>query len=297
MWRLHLTHYTIQHLDILHPAMLAVWSRRDRIAFYHLETGAALGESVLEAPPFSEETSPEWQTFLNTLKAPNNAVLPLVSTDEVTIYSAEDGKTRLYDWSSETLHWINEGETTELNTKDAQRFMTVDLDRKGCLAAALDGKGQLYLYRPELSVVDTGLSPLETARAELKIARGGEALFVRDRQRILRLDGEGSVKATFNAYYTMGKMACSPDGQRIAISDNDSGVIRVYDGETLTQTHQRFAVDLLEDAVQIQLMADLPPLLVALSALTLDDNGVVAFGVSGFICVTHIDHMDKLTIS
>jgi WD40 repeat protein len=288
-WRIHLTNYTIEHLDILTgtPALLAVWSRRDRIAFYDLESGALIAEKTLEPPPFSQEDSPDWQIFLDTLKAPNHAALPVVSTADVTIYSAQNGY--LYHWDGTILEWVIHNERKTLDAKDARTFTAVDLDPSGCLAVAVDEKGRLYLYRPEkeVTVRDFNLS-------RIKVIHDGEAIFGREGQDILRLDGDGRVQASLHAAYTIGHIAVSPDGHYLVLSDNDSGVIRVYDGQTLKQTHQRFAVDLLEDATQVQLIADLPPALVALSALVLDDDGVLAFGISGFLCISHLDDLDRL---
>ena len=58
-WRLHLTNQAIQRLDILDgdPPLLAVWTRRDRVAYYHLETGAQYSEQRLKIPDSDQRDS------------------------------------------------------------------------------------------------------------------------------------------------------------------------------------------------------------------------------------------------
>ncbi|MBC7812483.1 MAG: hypothetical protein H7175_15120, partial [Burkholderiales bacterium] len=97
-----------------------------------------------------------------------------------------------------------------------------------------------------------------------------------------------------NTHYFINMMACSANGAVLATSDSEAGVVRVYDGVELLPTRQRHAIDLVATATQVQLMADLPPLSIALSALTIDDNGVLAFAMSGVVCVTEISKMDAL---
>ncbi|WP_347259140.1 hypothetical protein, partial [Methylocaldum sp.] len=56
----------------------------------------------------------------------------------------------------------------------------------------------------------------------------------------------------------------------------------------LTPIRQRFAIELVAEAFQVQLLADMPPVQAALSALALADDGLLAFAMSGVICLTDI---------
>lgn len=67
-------------------------------------------------------------------------------------------------------------------------------------------------------------------------------------------------------------------------SDPETGVIRVYNRPELAPTHQRHALDLLQDADQLQLIADLPPFGAAPGAMAIDDTGALAFNISGVVC-------------
>jgi hypothetical protein len=80
----------------------------------------------------------------------------------------------------------------------------------------------------------------------------------------------------------------------LATSDAEAGVIRIYHGESLVPTHQKFAIDLVARATQVQLLADLPPLDTIARALTVHAKGVIAFAMSGVVCVTDVSQMDEL---
>ena len=77
-------------------------------------------------------------------------------------------------------------------------------------------------------------------------------------------------------------------------SDGEAGVLRVYKANDLSLTHQRFAIDLVAEATQVQLLADLPPLDTGISGLTLDDSGNVAFVMAGVVCASDLTYMDEV---
>jgi len=62
-------------------------------------------------------------------------------------------------------------------------------------------------------------------------------------------------------------------------------------------THQRFVSDLMSTARQVQLMADLPPVRAALSALTCDGEEHIAFAVTGQVCGAVLDHLKLKNMS
>jgi hypothetical protein len=101
-------------------------------------------------------------------------------------------------------------------------------------------------------------------------------------------------KRTRDLGYTVRLIACSPDGQTLATCDMDIGLIRVYRGPTLHLTHQRFAIDLISEATQVQLLAELPPAFVAPGALKVDNSGRLALSMSGVVCVSDLSYMDEV---
>jgi len=295
-WRVHLTNQAIQRLDILKgkPSLLAVWTRRDRVHCFNLNTGAEVGEQTINGGKSDERKSAAWQVFLKGLTAPNNAPLPQVRVGGLTILTTDDGLMRLYA-SDGTLSVEIEGKEIPLET-GGKGVIAVGLDRFLGLVAALDEDGKLHIFQQHIPVgvfdmeldLETGVMPA------VVLARGGAAIFVTDGRKIIRTDSGAKSRKVFEAHYFIGRMACSPDGSLLAASDTDNGVIRLYNGKDLTPTHQRHAIDLLAEATQVQLIADLPPENIALSALAVSDKGLLAFAMSGVVCVTEGDQMDAL---
>ncbi|MBC8099060.1 MAG: hypothetical protein H7Y11_06430, partial [Armatimonadetes bacterium] len=250
-WRLHLTNRTIQQLDLLPgaPALLAAWSRRNRVTYYDLKTGVLVSETVLSAPEVDDRNSLTWQVFVNGLKAPNGRALPMVTTDHETIYLTDDANIRVYRGAQTDLFWQapHGSDEIKLDVRAATAFRAVALDPLGDVLTALDSKGKLHVYRKtkRLGAYDLGLKLKDDIRPNLAIMRGGERVFIADNAQIALANQAGKLIQRVTTYYNIGRMACSPNGQYLAVSDLESGVVRVYDGATLKQTHQRFAIDLL----------------------------------------------------
>ena len=297
-WRLHLTNQSIQSLDILEgdPPLLAAWSRRDRVAYYDLKTGTVLGEQELERPDTQNRQDESWQAYLTGLTAPNGAYLPAIQLTNGTLYLTDDGRMRLYYTGSTDLYLQNDDKEVLLEVSNVDRFVAVTLDRFLGLTAALDDAGKLHIYQQHINVgeFDLGLSLQDDLRPKVVTSRGGGAIFITDGQDIVLTDSSGRVRKRIDTHFTIHQMACSPSGNAVIICDADVGVIRVYKGHELTLTHQRFAIDLVAAATQIQLLADLPPTSVAPSAVAINNEGVLAFAMSGVICVTDISYMDEV---
>lgn len=298
-WRLHLTNQAIPYLDILEgqPVLLGVWSRYDRVAFYELESGTSAGEMPLLVPRPESRADAEWQSFLADLKAPNGSFLSRLRAPQGNIYLTDDGRMRLVHAPGSTdLYLDDNGTEVKLPVSDAESFRAVALDRFLGLTAALDETGKLHLYQQHIRVgaFDLGINAQADTRLFIAISRGGNAIFVSDGSRLLVADSSGKVRRQIETHYFVGDMACSPDGRYLIASDGDTGVLRVYDGVNLALMYQRFAIDLLAKATQLQLMADLPPFMVGLSALNIGKRGEVVFAMSGIVCVSHIDDMDAL---
>ena len=297
-WRLHLTNQAVQHLDIIggRQPLLAAWSRRDRVAFYNLQNGAIVEERTLAVPPDGDRRSEAWQVFVDGLVSPYDAYLPSVRLTNLTILITDDGRMRLYYTADDQLYLDNGDQEITLDMAGATGFVALSLDRFLGLSAALDRSGRLHVYQQHIRVgdFDLGLSVEADLTAMVAMARGGGSIFASDGQCVVLTDSSGRARKRLDTHYTIGQMACSPDGRYLALCDEETGVIRVYDGEDLTAGYQRFAIDLVAKAVQVQLLAEMPPPLVALKALTIANDGTLAFAMSGVICVTDVSQMDRL---
>ncbi len=294
-WRVHLTNQAIQRLDILpgKPTLLAAWTQRDRATYFELESGIEVGEHQHKAV---SRQSDKWAEFVASLIAPNGAHLPVIRTAAATIYTTEDGRARLFHSGAADLTLEVDGVDAALEVKSANDFPALAFDRLLGVIAALDEKGRLHLYQQHIRVgmFDLKIKTSDEYLPGLAISEGGAAIFVSSGREIVLTDASGKPKKQLSTHYFVARMACSRDGKVLATSDNESGVIRLYDGRDLTPTHQRHAVDLLHAAQQIQLIADFPPANAAPGALAVSNDGQLAFTISGVVCMAGLKQMDAL---
>jgi hypothetical protein len=280
-WRIHLTNQAIQHLYIMpgKPPVLAVWVRKRHVYFYDLPHGTRLDERTLPRPPRAPRSSEAWQAYLDTLKPPDEThYLPHVPLGSMDIYSTDDGKLRLYR-TSKGLHLAIDHTEDRLPIIDARRFVALDIDRALGTIVALDETGRLHIYRQNLRIgaFDIGLNSDRMLRPAVVV-----------------VEGSGHVQHTLDVHYDIGRMTCSPGGGMVLTADRQSGVLRAYQGDSLILTHQKFAIDLVADATQKQLMADLPPMGTAISAMTAYSRGRLVFAMSGVVCATDVTRMDEV---
>lgn len=291
-WRLHLTDRIVRRLDILpgKPNLLAAWTNSDRVYFMELQNGGKLTERTLE-PPKTRATA-MWDVFVKGLHAPNGVFLPLVRTPHTTVYQLPQGKKRLYRADAEATLEID-GVTTRLDTGD-HVFTALGLD--DALVAGLDHKGGLHYYRGAMHTAsfDSGLRLTDELQPHLAVIEGGRGVFVSDGEQIALFDGDGRLVRRIFAGYTLGALACSPDGAYLATGDLDSNMVRVYDGRALTPTHQRFAVELLADAKKTQTISSALAANTAVGTLALTNKGVIVFAMSGMVCATNLTRMIAL---
>ncbi len=297
-WWLHLTNQAIQHLDILpgEPTLLSVWSRHDRVSHYDLLSGVAIGDETIMFPDVTDFKTDEWNHFIAELKAPNSVFFPVVHRPPETFYTTEDGKIRLYISGNRRIKLHTAENQAELDKGDASSFAALALDRKQGLSAVLDTQGKLHIFWQHTSQgsYDLNLNIAKDWRPRVVISDGGQSIFVSDGKSIVITNAQGQIRSRLQTHYLIYQMACAPEGKYILTSDMDTGVLRVYDGATLLLCYQRFAIDLVAEATQVQLLADLPPSFVAPRALAVDDEGVVAFAMSGIVCVSDVSHMDAI---
>lgn len=292
-WRVHLSDEAVYRLDILKD-ILCVWVAMDEAAFFDLETGAALGTLAVSVPPdgLPERGTDEWMAFLDGLRAPNGARLPVIRLPNLTVHQTDDGTRRLYDDGHGVTLPTDDGETS-LGMAD-KLFIAVKMDRGQGLVAALDERSNLYVYEQALPLTtetDIGLQRHDDLLPDVVIADAGSALYAADGMQVVRATRDGGVVTTLKLPYPVGQIACSRNGEVLITTDSETGILRVYQGERMHFTHQKFAIDLFAAAQQVQLLADVPTPRLGVSALTVTDEGVVAFAMDGIVTVTHFTAM------
>src|SRR5690606_18652610 len=248
-WRQLLSDRPIRRLDILtgKPSLLAVWARPDRVTYLDLQTGKKVDERSFEEPKAADHTDEQWKKFTSAIVAPNGVYLPFVRAHQTALYTTSDGGMHVYYGNGGQVFLETNGKEIKLDIPSDVRIASVSLDRMLGLLAALDWSGKLHIFQQHIrvGVFDTGLTLQDHLQPEVEVSQGGTSIFVSDGQQIVLFDPSGRERKRLSLHYTVGEMACSPDGKLLVTSDVESGVVRIYNGLELVATHQRFAIDLL----------------------------------------------------
>lgn len=298
-WRIHLSNQAIQTLQILpsKPPLLAVWLRPERVQYYDFNKGRLLAEKSIGTPPNAPRSSEAWQDYVGSLTgADTSFYLPSVRLNGLDLYATDDGKLRVYRQADEQLFIEIDGEESPLKLVGAERFVVMDLDRALGTIVGLDEQGKLHIYQQHIRIgtFDLGLKLESDLRPQVAIARGGGNIYASDGQTLVALDASGTILKKQMMHYFIARLACSPSGNMVISSDIEAGVMRVYRGDNLALSHQRFAIDLVAAANQVQLLADLPALGSAVNSLAAYSKGMFAFSMSGLLCISNVEDMDEV---
>lgn len=295
IWRVQVTEQPIQRLDFLagEQEMLAA-STRTEIIFLDAQSGERVGDYQLDHQRrFDDRDSDDWRAFIGGLRAPNGAVLPLVRLAHGTIHSGISGGMHLLSLDARRLIFEANGKATDLAMPADATLAAVGLDRVLGLIAALDSSGKLHLYqqRIRIGVFDLGLSLDEGQRPAVLVSHEGTAVFVSDGQRIVLTNAGGKVRRRFDLHYAAGETACSSDGRLLAVTEDEIGVIRVYDGVDFRPLRQRFAIDLLTEVRRPPLRQRIHVASIGVNALAINPRGRLAFALAGVVCMSSIGRM------
>nr|MCU0477032.1 hypothetical protein [Anaerolineae bacterium] len=302
-WRLHLTSSVVIQLDILHgkQAVLAAWAEDGSVFYYDLQTGKELGKSKFALPKTDDFGDEAWKQFLPTLKGSKGVVLPRIRAKGGQVWTADNGLTAvIYRGGARLTHLTAADGKAKPYGFDVTP-LALAVDPQTYTAAALDAEGALLVAKPDGTVktVQLGLAPQLDLTASVKIARGAGRIALTDGVVLLVTDGAGGRLATRELSYACGLLALSQDGTRVLTYDSDSAVLRVYQADDLTLTHQRFVSDLMTTARTVKLFDDevRPSNRAALSALTCDGLEHIAFAIMGHVCAASLEHLKLKNMS
>jgi hypothetical protein len=297
-WRLQLSERPVRRLDILtgKPSLLAAWAQPDRAVFLDLQTGAKVDERVIEEPDVADHADDRWQKFVKSNTAPNSVFLPFVRTRNIGLYTTSDGRMHVSFGNGGQAYLETNGKEVRLDIASEAKLAAVSLDRTLGLFAALDRAGKLHIFQQHIrvGVFETGLRLQDDIQPEIAVSHGATSIFATDGQQIVLFDPSGKVRKRLELYYTIGALACSPDGKLLVTSDVEAGVVRIYNAMDMTTTHQRFAIDLLADAKRVPHASGGGTTGAAVGALALNNKGVLAFALSGMVCVTNLARLKSI---
>ncbi len=290
-WRLHLSNQILARLDVVSPHIVAAWTHPGRVFYFDVETGAAIGEkqfSDLENRDYGH-----WQALLPELAVRDGSYPPVIVGDIADILVSHSGQLRLYHLVSGQM-LLNVGPT---EVKLTGTFLRVALDRALGLIGGLAADGRLHLFQRNIPVGQFAidLSNFDADEfAAIAVPDGGKRIYVAHGFTLLELDLAGKTVQRRDLHYPVGAFACAPDGQWLVCGDRETNVIRIYDGADLKPHYQGHAADLLLQARQVQLLADLPPSMVALRQVAIGNDGTLVFALSGVLCVAKPEDMNAV---
>ncbi len=275
------------------PPLVAVWLTSQSVQFYDVRSGALYDSWRIVPPVDTGRESETWRLFLETLRAPNGAYLPIVDTGQMVIHTSLDGRVRLYHHSDHGLTLAIDGDQFRLKD-DRIPVLAAGLDRELATVGALGADNRLYLFQQHVFVgaydIDArldGTAPvvlLPDAAGTVVVAAAGT---------VLLCDTAGQVTEHLTVPFAGRAVSCSPDGSLIALVDREQDMIRVYNGD-LRLTHQHAALDVLDQAASLQLLVEYPAADAVPEALAIADDGTLVFAVDGALCRTHISALTPL---
>ena len=295
-WRIHINDRTIFRLQIISgdsERILLVWYQ-DAVDYYHVEKGAFYyTQRVVVSPePLQGEG---WEAYLDSLRAPNGLPLPYVRTPNAMLYLTADGEQIV----------VEDGLGLQVLVKNKllpfpqihTEMLALCVDYESGIIAVLGENAHLYLFQETALLGEYNL-PVPLRRGILPdvfMSENAQHVFICDGNQLLVYNRAGELRIHHSFSYTVGKVACSPDGEMLICSDAQTGVLRVYvGGQAFRFSYQKFAIDLYAKARQLQLLASSPTSLTAVNALTIENDGTFAFSMGGVVVMTHLDHMDAI---
>jgi hypothetical protein len=295
-WHLELSHrplFAVQLLDG-EPVQVAAWVSTRKVHFYAAENGAFYGDLSVAEPANRDMQSEAWRAFLETLRAPNGAYLPVVDTGQRVIHTSADGRLRVYREPDDRLLLDVDGRQTALVREGNAPLVAVGLDRDLGTLGALSADGLLHIYQQHVYVGAFAVEvQLDGAIPKVLLPGATGTVVVIDTAAIQTMDMGGQVQRRLAAPAAVESVACSPDGSQIVVGDREQGIMRLYDVE-LTLMRQRATLDVLARTAQLQLFDALLPPDGTPETVDVANDGTLAFALTGILCLTHIDELTAL---
>ena len=283
--------YAVQWLEG-DPELIAVWGTLHEVRFYAQTNGAEYGR--LAVTPSVTPNDMGWREFLDTLRAPNGAYLPVVEAANLVIYTSHDGRLRVYQEGDKSLILDLDGHLAVLDRSGHAAFVTVGLDRELGTLGAVDADKRLHIYQQHVYV---GAFPVkmhgDPSDWNVLLPDWSDTVLVATIGNVQRFDMAGQLVGSLELPAAIRSAAVSPDGRWIVTADRDQPVLRVYESE-LHLICQENAWTLWSDTPQVQLLAAAPFMDAQPGSLAVGRDGTLVFSLGGGLCVTHMDRLTPI---
>ncbi len=287
-WHLRLSEKPLHAVQMLDgdPPLLCAWTAQDAVWFYAQEDGIYYGGFDLSDAP-DDLRSKSWRDYLEGLRAPNGAYLPLVNLGHTVVLTSNDGRLHVYQRDNHQLILDVDGQQTTLDREGDAALLSVGLDRELGTIGVLSDDNRLHIYQQHIYL---GAYRVEQDTGKVYVPDKSGTVVLVGKQQIQVFDTAGHIQHQVDA--SIGAAACAPDGGRLMVADQD--VLSAYNAR-LRLVRQQSVLPLLDASMPVDHEADndslLPP---TPEALSLSNTGKMAFALGGLICCTHVNQMPAL---
>jgi hypothetical protein len=290
-WRLDLSDDPLAAVQVLdgNPVQIGAAADPHTMQFYAAATGAHYGTLHTDTQLQPEDSA--WQSFLETLRAPNGAYLPVADTGQYRVYSTYDGRLHLCWRRGGSLLVDMDGQRTTLPRNGDAPVVAAGLDREFGMVAVLDDAGRLHIYQQSVYVGAFALDPRPHGHPAVMLPDAAGLVLVADANWLQVVGAGGDLQRKLALPAAFGRATCSPDGSQIVISDHTT--LHVYTAE-LTLVRQGALLEVLERAQPVQLLGGLPLPDVPPEVIAVGNDGTLVFAVTGVLCVSHVDTLPAL---
>lgn len=288
-WSLRLSDTPLHIVQLLDgdPPLLCAWTTRDIVYFYAQDDGAYYGGLDISNAP-DDQRGAAWRDYLEGLRAPNGAYLPLVDLGHTVVLTSRDGRLRLYQREHQLTLDVDRQQTV-LELEEDAALLSVELDRELGTIGALGNNDRLHVYQQYLYL---GAYPVEHGAKKIYVPDESGSVVVVSEQRIQIFDTAGHVQRTVETINSTS--ACTPDGSRMLTADQEQGLLKVYNAN-LRLLRQQSSHTLLKWSTPIDdWMENVAFLPTSPESLALSNAGRLAFALGGLLCCTHLNRMAAL---
>ncbi|NDJ75011.1 MAG: hypothetical protein GYB65_02020, partial [Chloroflexi bacterium] len=153
-WRIDLSDVALWAVYLLpgNPDQLVAWPSHTTARCYAQHSGAHYTDlNVIYGDGFRPGND-DWRAFLQTLRTPGGAYLPVVDTGNVVIHPSTDGRLRVYQTRDDRLFLELDGQEMLLPRDGSPSLAVVALDRELGSVCALGTDGLLHIYQQHVYI-------------------------------------------------------------------------------------------------------------------------------------------------
>jgi hypothetical protein len=275
------------------PPLIALDAADDGLLFFSAHSGAFYGGETLPRPDARDPLGNRPIALLDTLRAPNGALLPRVRIGAMTVLSAYDGRLHVIQSGERAVKLAIDGEPVNLLRDHAAEVLAVGLDRELGTVGVLTDDGALHVFQQHVAVGTYSVGVARGYRPSVFLPDAAGTIIVGDEERTRVFDMAGRLLAQAPCPAMLGAAEVAPAGEWIIRYGGMRGAIQAYDAR-LTVVRQGAGEDLRAASRSVQLFPAEKVRDGEIEALALADDGLLAFVQGQTLCCAHLSTLAPL---